>query len=54
VLKAVQGSDVVYGVTNYWEKLDDKEEIQQGKNIVNAAKVSSIQATSTPRRTFGS
>ena len=39
MVKAVQGSDVVYGVTNYWEKMDDKEELQQGKNIVDAAKV---------------
>jgi hypothetical protein len=37
--KAVEGSDVVFGVTNYWEKLDDKLEVRQGKNIVDAAKV---------------
>lgn len=39
VLKAVQGSTAVYGVTNYWESLDKDLEVQQGKNIADAAKV---------------
>jgi hypothetical protein len=52
LVKAVQGSDVVFGVTNYWEKLDDKEETQQGKNIVDAAKVRQYPAY--PPTDFGS
>lgn len=33
------GSDTVFAVTNYWEKLDMKLEEQQGRNIADAAKV---------------
>ncbi|EGY17070.1 hypothetical protein VD0004_g879 [Verticillium dahliae] len=43
VLKAVQGSTAVYGVTNYWESLDKDLEVQQGKNIADAAKEAKVQ-----------
>lgn len=39
VLKAIQGSYAVFAVTNYWEKIDMQLEIQQGKNMADAAKV---------------
>jgi uncharacterized protein YbjT (DUF2867 family) len=35
--KAFTGADAVFGVTNYWETSDMDAEIQQGKNIVDAA-----------------
>ncbi|TGJ88311.1 hypothetical protein E0Z10_g493 [Xylaria hypoxylon] len=38
LVKAMAGSDTVYGVTNYWEKLDMQLEEQQGRNIADAAK----------------
>ncbi|KAI1171798.1 NMRAL1 protein [Nemania sp. FL0916] len=38
LVKALAGSDTVYAVTNYWEKLDMKLEEQQGRNIADAAK----------------
>ncbi|KAK2060309.1 NmrA-like family protein [Colletotrichum caudatum] len=34
---AVKGASAVYAVTNYWDKLDKELEIQQGKNIADAA-----------------
>ena len=40
LVKALAGSYAAYGVTNYWEKADMKLEIQQGKNLADAAKVS--------------
>lgn len=33
----------MYAVTNYWEKMDDKLEVQQGKNLVDAAKEAGVQ-----------
>ena len=35
--KAFQGSDTVFGVTNYWERCDKELEKQQGLNIADAA-----------------
>lgn len=35
----MKGSHTVFGVTNYWEKGDMQLEIQQGKNLADAAKV---------------
>ncbi|KAL8709763.1 MAG: hypothetical protein Q9220_005549 [cf. Caloplaca sp. 1 TL-2023] len=37
--KALTGAHSVYAVTNYWEKMDDKLEVQQGKNIADVCKV---------------
>ncbi|WYZ44353.1 hypothetical protein EsH8_VII_000789 [Colletotrichum jinshuiense] len=34
---AVKGASAVFAVTNYWDKLDQKLEVQQGKNIADAA-----------------
>ena len=39
IIKAISGSYAVFAVTNYWEHLDMELEIQQGKNIADAAKV---------------
>lgn len=33
------GASVVFAMTNYWEKMDMQLEIQQGKNLADAAKV---------------
>ncbi|KAI4603400.1 hypothetical protein KJ359_006196 [Pestalotiopsis sp. 9143b] len=43
VLKAIKGSHTVFAVTNYWEKLDFEDEIQQGKNMTDAAKETGVQ-----------
>lgn len=34
------GAYAAFGVTNYWEKVNMQYEIQQGKNLADAAKVS--------------
>lgn len=39
IVEALKGSYAVFAVTNYWEKMDDKLEVQQGKNLADAAKV---------------
>lgn len=39
----MEGTSAVYAVTNYWEKCDMKLEIQQGKNLVDAAKETGVQ-----------
>ncbi|KAK4662364.1 uncharacterized protein QC763_700320 [Podospora pseudopauciseta] len=43
LIKAMEGASAVYAVTNYWEKCDMKLEIQQGKNLVDAAKETGVQ-----------
>ncbi|TLD29075.1 hypothetical protein PspLS_04187 [Pyricularia sp. CBS 133598] len=43
VSKAVAGSHTVFSVTNYWEKKSKDVEIQQGKNIADAAKEAGVQ-----------
>lgn len=43
LVKAMNGASAVYAVTNYWEKMDQELEIQQGKNIVDAAKDAGVQ-----------
>ncbi|KAI8626728.1 NmrA-like family protein [Xylariaceae sp. FL1651] len=40
--KAMAGSDTVFAVTNYWEKLDMKLEEQQGRNLADAAKEAGV------------
>lgn len=42
LIQVVRGSDVVFGVTNYWEKVNADDEIQQGKNLVDAVKKTGI------------
>ncbi|RMD43985.1 hypothetical protein DV735_g1141, partial [Chaetothyriales sp. CBS 134920] len=37
VAKAIEGSNVVFGLTNFWEKVSKPLEVQQGKTIVNAS-----------------
>ncbi|KAL8833428.1 MAG: hypothetical protein Q9170_004271 [Blastenia crenularia] len=41
--KALTGAHSVYAVTNYWEKMDDKLEVQQGKNIADVCKDVGVQ-----------
>ncbi|KAL8705610.1 MAG: hypothetical protein Q9201_001297 [Fulgogasparrea decipioides] len=38
VKKAIEGSEVVFGVTNFWEYLSKDIEVTQGQNIANACK----------------
>lgn len=38
-MKAFQGAYAAFGVTNYWDKMDMDLEIQQGKNLADAALV---------------
>lgn len=42
LVKAMTGASAVFAVTNYWEKMDMKLEIQQGKNLVDAAKEAGV------------
>ncbi|KAK8851495.1 NmrA-like family protein [Apiospora arundinis] len=43
IVEALKGSYAVFAVTNYWEKMDDKLEIQQGKNLADAAKEAGVE-----------
>lgn len=36
---ALQGAYAVFAVTNFWEKMSGEVEVQNGKNIADAAKV---------------
>ncbi len=38
---ALSGAHSVFAMTNYWEKMDDKLEVQQGKNVADVSKVHS-------------
>ena len=40
LVEAFRGAYAVFAVTNYWEKMDTNLEIQQGKNLADAAVVS--------------
>jgi uncharacterized protein YbjT (DUF2867 family) len=41
LVKAFDGAYAVFAVTDYWAKMDKAVEIEQGKNVADAAKVSS-------------
>lgn len=43
LVKAMTGSYAVFAVTNYWEKLDMKLEIEQGKALADAAKETGVK-----------
>ncbi|KAF1848032.1 NAD(P)-binding protein [Cucurbitaria berberidis CBS 394.84] len=43
ILSAIKGSNAVFGVTNYWEKASLEHEVQQGKNLADAAKESGVE-----------
>lgn len=43
LIDAMTGATAVYGMTNYWEKLNMQLEIKQGKNLVDAAKKAGVQ-----------
>ncbi|THW32506.1 hypothetical protein D6D22_09595 [Aureobasidium pullulans] len=42
VPKIIQGSHTVFLVTNYWETMDPKVEVTQGKNVAHAAKEAGV------------
>ncbi|KAL2755048.1 hypothetical protein ACRALDRAFT_1077177 [Sodiomyces alcalophilus JCM 7366] len=42
LVKAMTGASAVFGVTNFWESLDKALEIQQGKNLADAAKEAGV------------
>jgi uncharacterized protein YbjT (DUF2867 family) len=42
VPKIIQGSHTVFLVTNYWEIMDPKVEVTQGKNVADAAKEAGV------------
>ncbi|OTA98416.1 hypothetical protein M426DRAFT_112958 [Hypoxylon sp. CI-4A] len=43
LIRALDGSYAVFGVTNYWEKMDADLEVQQGKNLVEAVKAIGVK-----------
>ena len=43
LVKAMTNAHAVFAVTNYWADMDDKHEIQQGKNLVDAAKETGVK-----------
>lgn len=42
LVKAMTGAAAVFAMTNYWEKMDMELEIQQGKNLADAAKEAGV------------
>lgn len=42
LVKAMTGAAAAFTVTNYWEKMDMDLEIQQGKNLADAAKEAGV------------
>lgn len=42
VKRAVQGSSVVFGVTDFWTTMSDEIEIMQGQNIADACKFHAV------------
>ena len=47
---ALKGAYAVFAVTNYWEKMDAQLELQQGKNIADAAKVTFVYSETCCRK----
>ncbi|KAF2172686.1 hypothetical protein M409DRAFT_16648 [Zasmidium cellare ATCC 36951] len=43
VAKTVEGSSIVFGVTNFWETANKDIEVKQGRNIVDAAKKANVE-----------
>lgn len=41
--KAFQGAEAVFAVTNYWETMNKEKEVQQGKNMADAAKKQGVK-----------
>lgn len=41
--RAVKGSLVVFGVTDFWTSMSDEIEIAQGKNIADACKSHGVE-----------
>jgi len=40
---AIKGSSVVFGVTNFWEKMDGNVEFEQGKLLADASKEANVE-----------
>ncbi|KZW04462.1 NAD(P)-binding protein [Exidia glandulosa HHB12029] len=43
VLRAFQGADIIFSVTNFWEHLDAPRELAEGKLMVDAAKAVGVK-----------
>ncbi|KAI0593673.1 NmrA-like family protein [Biscogniauxia sp. FL1348] len=43
LVRAMTGADTVFAVTNYWEKVDQELEEQQGRNLADAAKDAGVK-----------
>jgi len=43
VVAAIKGSSVVFGVTDFWIKMSEEIEIQQGKNIADGCKEAGVE-----------
>jgi len=43
IFEVIKGSSVVFGVTNYWEKLDPELETNQGKTLADACKEAGVE-----------
>ncbi|KAF3764519.1 hypothetical protein M406DRAFT_42669 [Cryphonectria parasitica EP155] len=43
LVRAMKGAYAIFAVTNYWEKMDMQLDIDQGKNLADAAKENGVQ-----------
>jgi len=43
IFEAIKGSSYVFGVTNYWEKMDPDAETEQGKTLADACKEAGVE-----------
>lgn len=43
LLEALEGAYAVYALTNFWEHMDGKRELQQGKNVADACKAVGVK-----------
>lgn len=43
LVRAMTGAAAVFTMTNYWEKMDMELEIQQGKDLADAAKEAGVK-----------
>ena len=43
LVSAMTNADAVFAVTNYWADMNAEHEVQQGKNLVDAAKETGVK-----------
>jgi uncharacterized protein YbjT (DUF2867 family) len=43
IFKAIEGSSAVFGVTNFWETMNEEIETQQGRNMADASKAAKVE-----------